>query len=63
MLDIKCDKCGQRIEQPGALLFSPPMEDWMVRKYHLCVPCYKQVFKLANLKDTEAPAPRPTRLL
>jgi hypothetical protein len=41
MLDLKCDKCGGELKQPGALLFSPPLEDdWTVHKLHLCVDCW-----------------------
>ena len=41
MLDLKCDKCGGNLNQPGALLFSPPIENgWTVDKYHLCVDCW-----------------------
>ena len=38
-LEIDCDKCGNRITRPGALLFSPPVDSGC-RKYHLCTECY-----------------------
>lgn len=28
----------------GGILFSPPKKD-MVRKYHLCISCYKAILK------------------
>ena len=44
MLNLKCDKCGQDLAQPGALLFSPPKHDqWIVEKYHLCVDCWSVI--------------------
>jgi hypothetical protein len=41
VLDLKCDRCGRELNQPGALLFSPPQgESWLVAKHHLCADCY-----------------------
>lgn len=40
MLKINCDKCGNELKEPGALLFTPPKKG-KVRKYHLCVRCWK----------------------
>jgi hypothetical protein len=41
MLELRCNACGQELNQPGALLFSPPTGDgWLVEKYHLCVSCW-----------------------
>jgi hypothetical protein len=41
MLNLKCDKCGRELSEPGALLFSPPRGDgWLVEKYHLCYTCW-----------------------
>lgn len=42
MLTIKCFRCHQHLEEPGALLFSPP-EGARVDKYHLCVACWDEV--------------------
>jgi hypothetical protein len=44
MLDFKCDSCGAQVEQPGALVFSPPMSN-TVRKFHVCVACFKAKFE------------------
>lgn len=44
MLDFNCDSCGTRIEQPGALVFSPPIAS-TVRKYHVCLACFKAKFE------------------
>lgn len=44
MLELRCDRCGDELNQPGALLFSPPRDDgWLVEKYHLCVECYAKI--------------------
>jgi hypothetical protein len=62
MLDIRCDKCGSTLQQPGALVFSPPTsEAWLVEKYHLCPACWPEVaVLLKNAKSTEAPKnPQP----
>jgi hypothetical protein len=41
MLSIACDRCGDRLTQPGALAFSPPQAgSWQVEKFHLCVSCW-----------------------
>jgi len=37
-LIIYCDVCGHLITTPGALLFSPP-EGNMVMKTHICIDC------------------------
>ena len=60
MLDLKCDRCGAELNQPGALLFSPPRGDgWLVEKYHLCVECYKRI--AAELRTCDANRQKPPR--
>ena len=39
-LTIKCDKCLKELEEPGALVFSPPSDDGRVEKLHLCQICW-----------------------
>jgi hypothetical protein len=49
MLNLKCDKCGRELSQPGALLFSPPTgEGWLVEKYHLCQDCWLATIALVR---------------
>ncbi|MEX2172374.1 MAG: hypothetical protein WD851_23845 [Pirellulales bacterium] len=57
MLQLKCDKCGRELHEPGALVFSPPTgESWIVEKYHVCAECWPTV--LAMLQQTiERPSP------
>ena len=55
MLNLKCDKCGRELTQPGALVFSPPTGDgWLVEKYHVCADCWPAL--VAELRDAQ-PAP------
>ncbi len=41
----KCDKCNKELTEFGGILLSPPNKKNEVKKYHLCVECYKQ-FKI-----------------
>ena len=46
-MNFKCNFCNKILKQPGALLFSPPM-DYIgdnVIKYHICVDCYCELIK------------------
>lgn len=47
MLNIKCDKCNNELQQLGALLFSPPNEG-KCDKFHICVSCYTNI--VADIK-------------
>ncbi len=38
-----CDKCKQELTDFGAILLSPPNEEQMVRKFHLCKECYENL--------------------
>lgn len=42
-LEFYCAKCGDRIEEPGALLFGPPNPASHVRKDHICRTCYVDI--------------------
>ena len=58
MLKINCDVCGEELDEPGALLFSPPadsdeQDDYYCSgcdKYHICVTCYRRFIQLINEK-------------
>lgn len=39
-LVICCSRCGQKLEEPGGLLFDPPDKEDTVVKYHLCRGCW-----------------------
>lgn len=38
-----CDKCSKELTEFGAILLSPPNNKSEVKKFHLCVACYRQV--------------------
>ena len=47
MLQLKCDRCGRELREPGALVFSPPTsEAWIVEKYHVCADCWPIVLAI-----------------
>jgi hypothetical protein len=39
----KCDKCKKELEEFGAVLLSPPDNNGLVKKFHLCRECYNLV--------------------
>lgn len=41
-----CDKCKRELTGFGGLLFGPPDENGMVRKFHLCQDCYREITNL-----------------
>lgn len=46
MLTLRCDLCRAELQQPGALVFSPPTsEAWLVEKYHVCATCWPELKK------------------
>jgi len=45
----KCDKCGEKLKEFGAILLSPPDENNNVKRFHLCVDCYEGILIL--MKD------------
>lgn len=47
---VTCAMCGEPLDQPGALLFSPPAGD-AVRKMHLDIDCYTEVLALMGANN------------
>ncbi len=41
----KCDKCKKELKEFGAILLSPPDDNDLVKKFHLCRECYTQVLE------------------
>lgn len=39
----KCDKCKDELSDFGGILLSPPDDENMVRKFHLCRKCYEEI--------------------
>ena len=47
MLELQCDICNRTLQEPGALIFSPPpKESWIVEKYHVWIDCWPKVAAL-----------------
>ena len=42
----KCDKCKKELKEFGAILLSQPDKRGMVKKFHLCRSCYKEIIVL-----------------
>jgi len=44
MIEVKCCRCLELLDEPGALVFSPPVPNEkfgdVCAKDHLCVDCY-----------------------
>lgn len=40
MIKPTCDCCAKELDALGALLFSPPLPDNQVTKYHICFDCF-----------------------
>ena len=50
MINIKCAKCGTELDEPGGLVFSPPLKriKWSitsVNKIHVCYDCWLKLEK------------------
>lgn len=46
MIEVECEICSKDMDEPGGLLFSPPMgcdDTYMVNKYHLCQKHYSEL--------------------
>jgi len=39
----KCDKCKKELVEYGAILLSPPDGKDSVRKFHICIHCFKDI--------------------
>jgi hypothetical protein len=48
MIKVKCNFCGDELNEPGALLFSPPHihNPGLVYKDHVCVECFLKMVTL-----------------
>jgi hypothetical protein len=40
---VRCNWCFAILEEPGALVFTPPDGAGQCTKIHVCVDCYKRV--------------------
>jgi hypothetical protein len=54
VLELRCDMCRQALQEPGALIFSPPpTESWFVEKYHVCIDCWPKVAALLKKQTSD----------
>lgn len=44
-----CNRCGNELKEFGGILFSPPNNSELVKKWHLCRSCYEELIK--DLKE------------
>lgn len=50
MIAVKCSLCGNELDEPGGLAFSPPSFPFdMVDKFHVCRTCWWEKFRPALL--------------
>jgi len=42
MIKVRCDFCGEELNEPGALQFSPPDKNGNVQKIHVCIHCWNR---------------------
>lgn len=38
-----CDRCKNELTEFGAIVLSPPDNEGMVKKYHICPACYDEM--------------------
>jgi len=50
MLKVYCYICDKELNEPGAILFSPPRQDQCL-KYHICESCFKGVLLALESMD------------
>lgn len=48
-LEIKCDYCNNPMKELGGLVFSPPDENGMVKKYHACKSCFMKLIPVPSI--------------
>lgn len=46
----ECDMCKKELTAPGALIFSPPYDGVVVRKFHICRSCYHELTNETGFK-------------
>ena len=48
-MKIKCIICRNNLKELGALIFSPPDKEGMVKKHHVCKSCFKDEYLFLNM--------------
>jgi len=49
MFNVTCDICGESLNRPGALVFSPPDSHGNTMKRHVCVGCWQTHSSVAEI--------------
>lgn len=50
MIAVKCAVCGRELDEPGAILLSPPDKNDNVVKFHLCIADYNNLTVSSRVK-------------
>jgi hypothetical protein len=45
----KCDICKEELKDYGAILLSSPNKKSMVKKYHICLKCFRKIKKVFKM--------------
>lgn len=60
MIELNCDICKRKLDEPGALIFSPPINtpfldknSMFTIKYHICINCWPYIRKIINNKNND----------
>ena len=56
-LVVRCNWCFAILEEPGALVFTPPDPHGQCKKIHVCVGCYARVILLRGATPVVQHAP------
>lgn len=56
MIEIACNRCGEELTAPGALLFSPAGMEDLCMKMHICRDCFPHVLFVASGDDMVDPS-------
>lgn len=58
-LEVQCAVCGETLNEPGAIILSPPDEEDRAIKEHLCVKDYEVVKLFISALATPYPTSTP----
>ena len=50
---VCCDRCGEELNEKGAIIFSPPFDFHghdACDKYHICVKCWEWFIDITEIK-------------
>lgn len=44
-IQVNCNRCGDELDDPGALVFGPPLWGIKVQKRHVCMKCWPKLMR------------------